>query len=229
LVGLAVLGFYRSNPDNIPSALSMATKGDVFFPHFVSHYLPVGIPGLVLAGLLAAAMSSLSSGINSTITCITTDFIEPFRSGEPLSDKQKLKNARYLAALISILAIAGSQLAGNIPGNLMEVAMKTVNLLLCPLFGLFFLALFIKFATPFGAMMGAIYSFTAAVLIGYWEMLIGGDPISFQWIAPISLVVTMICGPLFSLLPTRGKPAKILTGYYAISILPIIVFVMIAR
>lgn len=229
LVGLAVLGFYRTNPENIPTALTMATKGDVFFPHFVSHYLPAGVPGLVLAGLLAAAMSSLSSGINSTITCITTDFIAPFRSGEPLSEKQQLKNARYLAALISILAIAGSQLAGNIPGNLMEVAMKTVNLLICPLFGLFFLALFVKFATPFGAMMGALYSFSAALLIGYWEILIGGDQISFQWISPIALIVTMVAGPLFSLLPTRDKSAKVLTGYYAVSILPIVAFVMIAR
>jgi len=229
LVGLAVLGFYRANAGAIPSSLSMATKGDVFFPHYVSHFLPTGIPGLVLAGLLAAAMSSLSSGINSTITVISTDFIEPFRSGPPLSDKQQLRNARYLAAIVSVVAIAGSQLAGHIPGNLMEVAMKTVNLLICPLFGLFFLALFVKFATPFGAKMGALYSFTAALLIGYWEILIGGDQISFQWISPIALIVTMLAGPLFSLLPTRGKSAKMLTGYYAISILPIVLFVMIAR
>ena len=229
LVGLAVLGFYGANAGAIPSSLSMATKGDVFFPHYVSHFLPTGIPGLVLAGLLAAAMSSLSSGINSTITVISTDFIEPFRSGPPLSDKQQLRNARYLAAIVSVVAIAGSQLAGHIPGNLMEVAMKTVNLLSGPLFGLFFLALFVKFATPFGAKMGALYSFTAALLIGYWEILIGGDQISFQWISPIALIVTMVAGPLFSLLPTRGKSAKILTGYYAISILPIVLFVMIAR
>jgi len=228
-VGLAVLGFYRANAGSIPSTLSLAGKGDVFFPHYVSHYLPAGIPGLVLAGLLAAAMSSLSSGINSTITCITTDFINPFRSGEPLSQKQQLKNARYLAAIISITAIVGSQLASVIPGNLMEVASKTVNLLICPLFGLFFLALFIKFATPFGSMMGAIYSFAAALLVGYWEVLIGGDQISFQWISPIALGVTMICGPLFSLLPTRGKSPQVLTGYYAICILPIIAFVVAVR
>lgn len=228
-VGLAVLGFYRANADAIPSTLSMATKGDVFFPHYVSHSLPAGIPGLVLAGLLAAAMSSLSSGINSTITVISTDFIDPFRSGPPLSEKKKLRNARFLAAAISIVAIAGSQLAGAIPGNLIEVASKTVNLLVCPLFGLFFLALFVKFATPFGAMMGAIYSFAAALIVGYWDIFIGGDPISFQWIAPIALVVTMICGPLFSLFPTRDKPVKVMTIYYAAAIVPIIAFVMILR
>lgn len=229
LVGLAVLGFYQANAEAIPSSLSMKTDGDVFFPHYVSHFLPTGLPGLVLAGLLAAAMSSFSSGINSIITVISTDFINPFRLGPPPSDKQQIRNARYLAAIVSIVAIAGSQLAGSIPGNLMEVAVKTVNLLICPLFGLFFLALFVRFSTPFGAIMGALYSFAAALLVGYWEFLIGGDPISFQWISPIALIVTLIAGPLFSLLPTRDKSAKTLAGYYAISTLPIIIFVMIAR
>ena len=83
-----MLGFYRANAGAIPASLSLANNGDVFFPHYVSHFLPTGVPGLVLAGLLAAAMSSLSSGINSTITVIATDFIEPFRSGPPLSDKK---------------------------------------------------------------------------------------------------------------------------------------------
>uniref|UniRef100_UPI00404AAA53 sodium:solute symporter family transporter n=1 Tax=Cephaloticoccus sp. TaxID=1985742 RepID=UPI00404AAA53 len=229
LVGLAVLGFYRSNPGAIPSTLSLSGKGDVFFPHYVSHFLPAGVPGLVLAGLLAAAMSSLSSGINSTITVISTDFIEPFRKGPARSNASQLKTARYLAAAISVVAIAGSQVAGAIPGNLIEVASKTVNLLICPLFGLFFLALFVKSATPFGALMGAIYSFSAALLIGYWDLLIGGDSVSFQWIAPISLAVTMVCGPLFSQLPTRGKSKAVMAAYYATGIAPIVAFVVIAR
>jgi len=229
LVGLAVLGFYRSNPEAIPSTLSLSGKGDVFFPHYVSHFLPAGVPGLVLAGLLAAAMSSLSSGINSSITVISTDFIDPFRKGPPRSNASQLRTARYLAALISIVAIAGSQVAGLIPGNLIEVASKTVNLLICPLFGLFFLALFVKSATPFGALMGAFYSFSAALLIGYWELIIGGDLVSFQWIAPIALAVTMVAGPLFSQLPTRGKSKSVMAVYYVVSIAPVIAFVVLAR
>jgi len=229
LVGLAVLGFYRAHVEAIPDGLSLSSKGDVFFPHFVSHFLPDGASGLILAGLLAAAMSSLSSGINSTITVIAKDFIEPFRSGPPPSQKSQIKTARYLAVLISIVFIAGSQLAGVIPGNLIEVVEKTVNLLISPLFGLFFLALFVRFATPFGAIMGTIYSLTVAILIGYWEILIGGAPISFQWIAPCSLAVTMVCGPLFSLLPTRGKSHQVLATYYIVCTAPIGAFIAMVR
>ena len=77
--------------------------------------------------------------------------------------------------------------------------------------------------------MGAIYSFTTALLVGYWEIFIGGDQISFQWIAPCALIATMIAGPLFSLLPTRGKSPLALTGYYATCIAPIIAFILIVR
>ena len=227
-VGFSVLAFYQANPGAIPADITLETKGDVFFPLYVSQFLPTGIPGLVLAGLLAAAMSSLSSGINSTVTVISKDFIDPFRK-EAHTDAHQVKVVRYIAAGIGLAAIAGSQLAGIIPGNLIEVGGKTINLLVCPLFGLFFLALFVKFATPFGAIMGAIYSITGATLIGYWEVLIGGDPVSFQWIAPVSLLITVICGPLFSLLPTRGKPKPVLAAYTIASLVPLIAFITLAH
>ena len=220
LVGLAVLGFYRANLDLLPASMSFSTKGDVFFPHFVSHFLPAGIPGLVLAGLLAAAMSSLSSGINSTITVIAKDFIDPFRQGPPRTEKNQIKTARYLAAAISVTAILGSQVAGAIPGNLIEVTSKTLHLLLCPLFGLFFMALFVRFATPYGAIVGAVYSFMTGAVIGHWDLVIGGDQVSFQWIKPTSLAASMIFGPLFSLIPTRTLSRTRLGVYYVAAALP---------
>jgi len=207
----------------------MANSGDVFFPHYVTHFLPAGIPGLILAGLLAAAMSSLSSGINSTITVIAKDFIDPFRTGTKRSEANQIKTARFLASGIGIITISGSQAAGAIPGNLLEVVGRTVNLFVCPLFGLFFLALFIRFATPFGAIVGAIYSMFGAALIGYWDVFTGGAPISFQWIAPVALTITLVCGPFFSLWPTRGKSIKAMAVYYLITAIPLITVISIIR
>lgn len=220
LVGLAVLGFYKANPDLLPASMAFTKKGDVFFPHFVSHFLPSGVPGLVLAGLLAAAMSSLSSGINSTITVIAKDFIDPFRKGTQPTEASQIKIARYLAAGISLAAILGSQIAGAIPGNLIEVTGKTLHLMLCPLFGLFFMALFVKFATSYGAIVGAVYSFMTGLVVGHWDLIIGGDPVSFQWITPTSLAAALIFGPLFSLVPTKGISRLRLGGYYVAAALP---------
>ena len=53
--------------------------------------------------------------------------------------------------------------------------------------------------------MGVIYSATAAILVGYWDVITGLPGITFEWIAPISFVVSVVTSCLFSLLPTRQK------------------------
>lgn len=205
-VGAALLGFYRFHPDGQAAAFDFSSRGDALFPHFINNHLPMGLTGLVMAGILGAAMSSLSSGINSSISVISKDFIETFRPDWQPGERQKVRNARLLAFGIGLAAVGGSIIMNWIPGNLAEVGGKTVNLLVWPLFGLFFLAFFIPFATPFGALTGAAYSIAAAALIGYWDVFTGGTPVSFQWIAPVSLAVSIVFSCLFSLLPTRGRP-----------------------
>jgi len=220
LVGFAVLGFYQTNPHLVPLHQSLAKDGDTLFPHFISHFLPVGLPGLVVSGVLAAAMSSLSSGINSSASLLTKDFVEALAPDARRTEATRVRHARLLAMVVGIAAMATSLLVDLIPGNLVELGGKMVNLFLCPLFGIFFLALWVPFATPFGAIMGAIYSFGTALLIGYWDMFTGGQAISFQWIAPVALVVSITAGCLCSLLGTRGKPARALAGYTLIALLP---------
>ncbi|MDB6127025.1 MAG: sglT 1 [Verrucomicrobia bacterium] len=211
LVGLTLLGFYQQGA--LPKGLSFANNGDAFFPHFISHFLPVGISGLVVAGLLGATMSSLSSGLNSVITVFSKDIIETRRRKRERSEEGKILTARYLAAAFGMTAVAGSVVIGLVSGNLIEVANKTVNLFGCPMFGFFFLAMFVKFASPFGAILGAVCSFLAAVMVAYWDAITGRAGLSFQWIAPVSFVVSLACGCGFSLLLPRRKPSSVLAAY----------------
>jgi SSS family solute:Na+ symporter len=98
---------------------------------------------------------------------------------------------------------------------------KTIHLFICPMFGLFFLAMFVPFATPFGAIAGAIYSLAAAVGVAYWDVLTGEPRLSFQWMTASALVVSLTTGTLFSLLPTRGRAKAVLAGYGALVALPL--------
>ena len=75
LVGAALIAFYRANPQSAPG-MTMSANGDDFFPYFISHEMPKGISGLVVASLLAMAMSCLSAGINALTTIISKDFID---------------------------------------------------------------------------------------------------------------------------------------------------------
>lgn len=231
LVGAALLAFYRLNPQAVPAHLSLAGNGDVFFPLYISQFLPTGISGLVVASLMAMSMSCLSAGINALITIISKDFVETRSAHVERSEREKVRFSRLLAFIIGTAVVVGSVGVGLVRGNIFEVAGKTVDLLGCPLFGLFFMAIFVRFATPFGAIFGAIYSAAAAMVVGYWDVITGQPEISFLWIAPIALATSLSAGCLFSLLPTRGRSAPALAGYAVAALAPVIAAVgwLIAR
>jgi SSS family solute:Na+ symporter len=222
LVGASVMAFYRLHTEAVPLGLTLERNGDAFFPLYISQFLPTGISGLVVASLLAAAMSCLSAGINSLIAIITKDFVENSASLAPRTEQQKLRLTHWLALAIGTLVVLGTIGVGSVHGNIFEVAGKTVNLLGCPLFGIFFLALFVPYATPFGATMGVLYSVTAAIMVAYWDVLTGMPSITFQWIAPISLAASLAAGCFFSLWNTRGRSFAALTGHTAAALLPLV-------
>ena len=221
VVGAAVTGFYHFSPGSLPAGLTLAKNGDAGYPYYMSHYLPAGISGLVVAGVLAAAMSGLSSAINSVITVICKDFIDSSPAAALRTERAKVRTARLLALGIGLIALCGSLAVGSVRGDLVEVTAKTVNLLTFPMFGMFCLAIFVRFATPFGAITGAIYSIAAGVLVGYWDVLTGQPRLSFQWMAPVALAVSLAAGCFFSLWPTRGKSKPILAGYAVGALAPL--------
>ncbi len=219
-VGFALLGFYRTNPNFIPDGKDLITDADFLFPHFIANHLPVGIAGIVIAALFSAAMSSLSSGINATAAVITTDIIPRLRI--KVQNIDKLKLARWSSVLIGLLVVAVSTTMEYVPGNITEVTAKTNGVFVAPLFNLFFMALFVRYATPFGTVMGSIYGIAVAVLIAFWDLLTGQPGVTFLWITPASLVVSVGLSMLFSLIPLKGKGWKTNLVWSIILICPIV-------
>jgi SSS family solute:Na+ symporter len=166
-------------------------------------------------------MSCLSAGINATITVISKDFIETAPSSRGRNEAEQLRLARLLSLGLGLAVIAGSVGIGSVRGNLFEITQKTVQLLAGPLFGLFFLAMFVRYSTPFGAIFGALYSTAAAVIVGYWDILTGLPGLSFLWITPVSFAVTMAAGFLFSRMPTRGRSPRALALYSLATSIPL--------
>lgn len=222
LLGFALLGFYSANPQQLPDGPRLAAQAGRLFPHFILHHLPQGVAGLVVCGLLAAAMSSLSSGQSSVSAVITADFVDRFRKKTP-ADGGNVGLARLVSVCVGCGVVLISLLLPCVPGNLFEVTVKTTHLFIAPLFGLFFMALFVPFATPFGAAVGTVYGLAAAFRVGFGDVLTGAEPISFQWMTTVSLAAGVAAGCLFSLLPTRGKSWPVLLGWSALAVSPLIV------
>ncbi len=214
LAGLAMLGYFQQNPELLPGDITLKSNGDKIFPHFIAFHLPPVISGLVTAGLLAAAMSSMDSGVNSISAVVTTDFIDRLRN-KPMSEQAHIRFARILAVVVGIIVLIGSSLVDKVPGNIMAVTQKTVNLLTVPIFCLFLFAMFFKRASPVGVWVGWFFGTTAAILIAFSGMIFGlldeglpteRDPISFQWITPVALIVNVIVGLLVSMLFPKKEP-----------------------
>jgi len=196
IVGVALLAYFQARPQMLPAGLTVRENADQLLPVFIVRGLPAGISGLVIAGLLAAAMSSLSSGLNSACSVITTDFIDRLgrrRESEP----RHVRRARYVSVVIGVIVVALGALVGQVEGNLLELCYKIANLLSVPLFLLFFMAMFVPWANSFGTLTGSACSAAVAVAIGYFQVF----GITFIWMMPAAFVAGAAAGMAASLLP----------------------------
>jgi SSS family solute:Na+ symporter len=199
LAGLAVLGYFTARPDAMKTGWSIAADADKLLAHFIVTGLPAGLTGLVIAAILAAAMSSLSSGLNSSSAVIVTDFVGRAR-GRRMTPEGEVRLARYVSVAVGVVAVGLSLLVGSLADNLLELCFKVVNLLTAPIFVLFFLALFVPRATPFAAVAATVASVTTAVVVAFaWG--------AFLWSPPSALVAGVAVGTVASYVTSSRPPS----------------------
>ncbi len=201
VVGLALLGYIQAHAGMLPPEMSIADKADSIYPWFIAFHLPMGISGLVVAAMFAAAMSSIDSGVNSITAVVMTDLLDRF-GYRPQTEKGRVVAARCLAFTIGAVVVVGSSFMDNVPGNITAITGKTTNLLVTPLFALFFFAVFAPKTRPAAVWAGWAVGVTTAALIAFsgplfgYDPETGYDPISFQWIGPVALAANIATGYL---------------------------------
>ena len=103
-----------------------------------------GVPGLFVAGVFSASLSTLSSGFNALSAVTWDDFLKQTRFGKMSENKIKLVN-KLTAACYGILTIIMAFLAGQI-GSVLQAAISLAGCLVGPLLGLYIMAIFVPFA-----------------------------------------------------------------------------------
>lgn len=192
VVGLALLAYFTKKPYELPAGETVLSYADSLFPRFIVIALPAGVTGLVTAGLISAAMSSLSSGLNSSSSVISEDLIKRFFPSKKKVDY--LEQARTISVIIGGVVTLLCLLVGYVQGNLLEVVIKVVNLFVAPLFVLFFMALFVPFSTQTATMTGGILSVAAAIAIAFFEVF----GLKVLWIMPVAFIVGVSSACLLS-------------------------------
>jgi hypothetical protein len=84
-----MFAYYTTHPDLLPAAYREPGKSDSVFPWFIVTALPSGITGLLIASIFAAAMSTISSSLNSTATILLNDYYGRFVNREA-TERQKM-------------------------------------------------------------------------------------------------------------------------------------------
>lgn len=164
-LGTALWAFYKY----FPRSLSMTvTDGDAILPWFMSTQLPNGVLGLVIAGLFAAAMSTLSASMNSSATAFVTDIYPKVfrRRGDCGSSRHMLRLARMATLVLGLTGIgfAFIMASWNIK-SLWDEFNTLLGILLGGLGGLFLLGMTTKRANSFGAVCGIVASVAVQIFV----------------------------------------------------------------
>ena len=169
-------------------------KPDQILPHFVTNVLPSPLPGLVIAGILAATMSTLSSGLNSLCTVTMVDFYRRFRQqrGSDSGGNEDVKTARWFTLGWGIGITFTAMFMGAL-GQIVEGTLKVLGFLSGPLLGMFLLGILTRRANTVGVLAGAV----AGTLVTY---LVARTNVAWLWYGPVGCLATVAVGYPFSFL-----------------------------
>jgi SSS family solute:Na+ symporter len=149
--GACLWAFYQLTGAQLPA--DVLAKSDNIVPFFIKTQLPIGMIGLVVAALLAAAMSSLDSDLNSMATVIVDDYFTKLRPSS--TDQQRLWLGRVAVAVLGVMSILFSLSWIGIK-NGMEMGVQLFSIATAGMLGLFALGALTKRANAKGAIIGII-------------------------------------------------------------------------
>ncbi len=201
VIGAGLYVFYGQHP-------TVFASPDRIFPAFIVREMPVGVAGLLVAAILAAAMSNLSAALNSLSSTSVVDFYMHLR---PRADDRERamvsKSSTVMWALVLFgIAIYVSAVGGK--GHVVEIGLSIASVAYGCLLGVFLLGTLTRFATQTGAAIGMIVGFVLNVWLwqGVFPMHLGAvtvPHIAWTWYVLIGAAVTFAVGSMASLIFAR--------------------------
>lgn len=188
-VGVMLFAYYR-----VPSAAF--GRADRIYPTFIVSRMPHGIAGLLIAAVLAAAMSNLSAALNSLASSSIMDFYLRFRRGfrPELSEAGRLRLARLATVGWALVLFGLAVLALHRVGRVVEVGLQIASVAYGALLGVFLLGVLTKRANQSGAIVGMVCGLAIELYLWGWSQ------VAFTWWVAIGTCVTFAVGYAASVL-----------------------------
>ena len=214
----------KSSQVPVPGSYEGKGKSGYIFPVWIVNALPVGLSGLILAGIFAAAISSLDSILAALSQTTLSLIYSPEKNQTTLSAKQLMNRSRFLVVIWGIVLTGFTLLlsvAQNIP--ILPLAFGMTTYTVGPMLGIFVCSILGKGSFR-GLMIGCLISFLSVLFVqtDIWNLLIKMDlltaanfqkfptfeidivgnslrsKILFAWMWPLTFAITMACGLFFS-------------------------------
>ncbi|CAN5315203.1 sodium/solute symporter [soil metagenome] len=202
-IGTALYVYYRSHPERMNPLLSI----DATFPLFIAAELPMGVKGLIIAGIFAAAMSTLSSIINSVATLASVDFYEKLAKNP--TPKKSVQFAEWTTVAVGLAGIGVALLLSRYDiHSLFDVSIELAGLLGGGFAGAYTLGMFTKRANSQGVAIGIAGSIVLTTVA--WSMSL----VHPYFYLAISIMLCIVIGYIASLFfPAPTRSLKGLTIY----------------
>jgi len=185
------------------------SRADEVFPHFIIEGLPVGVAGLVLAGILAAAMSTLSSSLNALASSSVMDLFGSRMA--TMDDARKLRISRALTLFWALIFVFFATLFEDQQNPVVELGLSIASFTYGALLGGFLLGLWTRRANETDAIVAFVVSVACMVFIifGLWTTPDGGWVVSFAPDPATKAGLVAVAWPWYTAI---GAAIALLTG-----------------
>jgi solute:Na+ symporter, SSS family len=206
-LGTCLYLYYNANPADI----SPAMKADGIFPLFAAQTLPTGLAGIVVAALMAATMSTLSSALNSVSNIAVEDYVRKFK--KDFSDHQAIVWGKGFTVALGIIGTALSLLlAQSNSTSIWDLILMILGVIFAPLSSMYLLGVLTKRVNTTGVIAGCIAGICATL---YCK---SNFNLHVFFFTPIGLVPSLVVGYFTSwIIPSKPKD---LTGLTIFSLPP---------
>jgi SSS family solute:Na+ symporter len=185
-LGLCLYAFYQGVPFNnliLKSTGVNLSSSDEIFPKFIIEMLPTGVAGLVIAGVLASAMGTLSSAISSLAS---SSYLDLFKSKvKMLNPKKEIFWSRIFTLLWGIILIGGAMIFRDTKNPVVELGLTIASFTYGGLLGTFLLGIFFRRTNQTDAIIGFICGILGMVLVIY------KTSVAYTWYTIIGVVITL--------------------------------------
>ncbi len=197
IIGVCLFTLY-SDRGVTPPAVS-----DSIYPRFIWEQLPTGIAGLIIAAILAAAMSNLSAALNSLASTTVMDFLRPAvqeRNAATADNEGVWLQRARLATLVWAAALLGVALLARNWGSVLQAGLSIASIIYGSLLGVFLLGLLTHRTGEIAAMCGMAAGLAAMLYVRF------ATSIAFTWYVLIGTSVTFAVGIAVSCLIADSRP-----------------------